>query len=78
MRRRSVDSTSACLKAGSGSVLGSAPQGGFPTELISDEEMERNFGEWHGMNVLYECDGMNVLWRVVLLLYVYTCRSLNS
>ncbi len=28
----------------------------FPTELTSDEEMER-------MNVLYECDGMNVCTR---------------
>ncbi len=22
--------------------------------------MKRNFGEWRRMNVLYECDGMNV------------------
>jgi hypothetical protein len=33
---------------------------GFPTELTSDEEMERNLGEWRRINVLYECDGMNV------------------
>jgi hypothetical protein len=33
---------------------------GFPTELTSDEEMERNLGEWRRMNVLYECDGWNV------------------
>jgi hypothetical protein len=32
----------------------------FSTELTSEEEMERNFGAWQRMNVLYECDGMNV------------------
>jgi hypothetical protein len=25
-----------------------------------DEEMERNLSEWRQMNVLYECDGMDV------------------
>ncbi len=25
-----------------------------------DEEMERNLSEWRRMNVLFECDGMNV------------------
>ncbi len=33
---------------------------GSPTELTSDEEMERNLGAWRRMNVLYECDEMNV------------------
>jgi hypothetical protein len=28
----------------------------FPTELQSDEEMERDLGEWGRTNVLYECD----------------------
>jgi hypothetical protein len=32
----------------------------FPTELQSDEEMERDLGEWRRTNVLYECDEMNV------------------
>jgi hypothetical protein len=32
----------------------------FPTELTSDEEMERNLSEWQWMNVLFESDGMNV------------------
>jgi hypothetical protein len=36
----------------------------FPTELTSDEEMERNLGEWRRMNVLYECDGLNVCTRI--------------
>jgi hypothetical protein len=31
----------------------------FPTELTSDDEMERNLGKWLQMNVQYECDGMN-------------------
>ncbi len=35
----------------------------FPTELTSDEEMKRNLGDWRRMNVLYECDGMNVCSR---------------
>jgi hypothetical protein len=30
------------------------PMDVFPTELTSDEEMERNLGEWRRMNVLYE------------------------
>ncbi len=48
--------------AGLNSILGSAPQGGFPTELISDEDMERDLCDWRRMNVLYlyECDSMNV------------------
>jgi hypothetical protein len=49
-----------CCKAGSSSNLGSAPQGGFITELTSDEEMEKSLSEWRRMNVLYACDGMNV------------------
>jgi hypothetical protein len=32
----------------------------FPSELTSDEEMERNLSEWRRMNVLYEYDGLNV------------------
>jgi hypothetical protein len=36
----------------------------FPNELTSDEEMERNRGNWRRMNVLYECDGMNVLYKL--------------
>ncbi len=35
------------------------PREVLPTELISDEEMERNFGEWRRMNLLCECDKMN-------------------
>ncbi len=37
------------------------PRKVFPAEQTSDEEMERNLGEWRWVNVLYECDGMNVL-----------------
>ncbi len=54
--RCSVGRASACCKAGPSSILGSAPQGGFPTELQSDEEMERDLGEWRRTNLLYECD----------------------
>jgi hypothetical protein len=54
--RGSVDSASACCRAGPSSNLGSAPQGGFPTELTSDEEMERDTGKWRRINGLYECD----------------------
>ncbi len=47
VRRGSVGSASACCKAGSSSILGSAPQGGFyPLGLHSDEEMEKGPGEW--------------------------------
>ncbi len=62
VRRGSVGSASACWKAGTSSILGSAPHGStvFPTELTSDEEMERGLGEWRRINVLYECDWMNV------------------
>jgi hypothetical protein len=28
----------------------------FPTELTSDEEMERDLGEWRRIIVLNECD----------------------
>ncbi len=48
VRRGSVGSTLACCKAGPSSILGSAPQV-FPTELTSDEEMERGLGEWRWM-----------------------------
>ncbi len=36
----------------------------FTTELTSDEEIERNFGECRRMNILCECDGMNVVWTI--------------
>ncbi len=39
----------------SGSILGSALQG-----LQSDEELERGPGKWRRINLLYECDRMNV------------------
>jgi hypothetical protein len=46
------------------SIPSSVPQGGFLlTELTSDEEMERNLGDWRLDYVLYECDGMNVCTR---------------
>ncbi len=32
----------------------------FPTEHRSDEEMQRGLSEWRRINVLYECDCMNV------------------
>ncbi len=32
----------------------------FPLSLQSDEEMERGPGKWRRINVLYECDRMNV------------------
>ncbi len=60
VRRGSVGSMSACCKAGPSSILGSAPQGGSPTEQTSDEEMERGLSECRRINVLYECDCMNV------------------
>ena len=31
-----------------------------PTEHRSDEEMERGLSKWRRINVLYECDCMNV------------------
>ncbi len=51
-RRGSVGSASACCKAGPSSILGSAPQGSFPTEHTSDEDMERGFNGWRRMYVL--------------------------
>jgi hypothetical protein len=33
-----------------------APQGDFPTEPTSDEEMERGPCDWWRINVLYVCD----------------------
>jgi hypothetical protein len=62
VRRSSVGSASACCKAGPSSILGSAPQGGSPTEQTSDEEMERGLSR---INVLYECDCMNVCMYVI-------------
>ncbi len=41
VRHCSVGRAPACCKAGPSSILGSAPQGGFPTELTSDEDMDR-------------------------------------
>jgi hypothetical protein len=60
----SVGSALACCKAGPSVILGSAPCSAplphhrevFPTELTSNEEMERGPGEWQRINVLYECD----------------------
>jgi hypothetical protein len=52
-------------KSGPSSIPGSAPKGGFPIEIICDEEIESNLGERRRMNVLYECDGMNVFTRKV-------------
>jgi hypothetical protein len=51
VRNGSVGSALACCKAGPSSILGSAPQGGFSTELTSDEEMERDLGDWRRINV---------------------------
>jgi hypothetical protein len=65
VRRGSVGSTTACCKAGPSSILGSAPQGGSPTEQTSNEEMERGLSEWRRMNVLYEWDCMNVCMYVI-------------
>jgi hypothetical protein len=65
VRRGTVGSASACWKAGPSSILGSAPQGGSPTEQTSDEEMERGLSKWRRINVLYECDGMNVCMYVI-------------
>jgi hypothetical protein len=38
---------------------------GSPTEQTSDEEMERGLSEWRRINVLYECDCMNVCTYVI-------------
>jgi hypothetical protein len=65
VRRGSVGSASACSKAGPSSILGSAPQGVSPTEQTSDEEMERGLSEWRRINVLYECECMNVCMYVI-------------
>jgi hypothetical protein len=35
----------------------------IPTEHKSDEEMERGLSEWRRINVLYECDCMNVSYK---------------
>ncbi len=65
VRRGSVGSASACCKAGPSSILGSAPQGGSHTEQTSDEDMERGLSEWRRINVLNECDCMNVRMYVI-------------
>jgi hypothetical protein len=39
------------------------PREAFHTKLTSDEEMERNLGEWRRMNLLYESDGLNACTR---------------
>ncbi len=36
----------------------------LPTELTSDEEMERDPGDWRRMNELYECDSMSVCYKI--------------
>ena len=64
VRRGSVGSAPACCKAGPSSILSSAPQGGSPTEQTSDEEMEKGLSEWRRINVLYECDCMNVCYKI--------------
>jgi hypothetical protein len=56
VRRRAGGSASARFSA-------RHPMEVFPTELTSDEEMERNPGDWRRMNVFYKCDGMNVFTR---------------
>jgi hypothetical protein len=43
---------------------GYGPRKVFPTKLTSDEEIEKNLGEWLRRNVLYECDGMNVVYVI--------------
>jgi hypothetical protein len=65
VRRGSVGSASACCKAGPSSILGSVPQEGSPTEQTSDEEIERGLSERRRINVLYECDCMNVCMYVI-------------
>ncbi len=58
MRRGSVGSTPTCCKAGPSSILRFSARHHrevFPTELTSDEEMERGLGEWWRINVLNEC-----------------------
>jgi hypothetical protein len=52
VQRGLVGSVSASCKAGPSLILGSAPQGGFPTELPSNEDMDRGPGEWGQINVL--------------------------
>ncbi len=62
-RRGSVDSTSACYKAGPSLILGSAPQGGFfPLRLQAMKRCRESSGNgggyMHCMNVIewmYEC-----------------------
>jgi hypothetical protein len=34
-----------------------------PTELTSDEETERNLDDWRRINVMHECDGLNLYSR---------------
>jgi hypothetical protein len=46
-------------------ATGWSAQGGSPTEQTSDEEMERGLSEWRWINVLYECDCMNVCMYVI-------------
>jgi hypothetical protein len=58
VRRGSVGSVSACWKAGPSSIRHRREV--FPTEPMSDEEMERGLGE---CTVLYECDWMIVQYE---------------
>jgi hypothetical protein len=68
MRRSSEEcgvaqSVGLCLAVMQAQVRFSARHPGevFPTELIGDEEMEKNLGDWRRMNGLYECDGVGFL-----------------
>jgi hypothetical protein len=42
------------------------PKENFPTELTSDEEIERNIGEWRRKNVRYCMNVMEWLYPYVL------------
>jgi len=54
VRRSSVGSAWACCKTGPSLNLGSAPQGSFSYGSYCDENMERDFGEWRRVIVMYE------------------------
>jgi hypothetical protein len=60
VQRGSIGSALACCMAGPSSNSGSALQGGFfPQSETSNEEKERDLGEW--MN---ECINVNVIMNV--------------
>jgi hypothetical protein len=52
-----------------------APARFFSTELTSDEEMEKNIGEWRPMNVLYEFDGFNEIENIKINQRVVSCHQ---